>query len=35
MMPLNEGDPVVIWIDPKRAYISKLERGKRLDTDKE
>ncbi|WP_048050245.1 tRNA (adenine-N1)-methyltransferase [Saccharolobus islandicus] len=34
MMPLNEGDPVVIWIDPKRAYISKLERGKRLDTDK-
>ncbi|WP_338600911.1 tRNA (adenine-N1)-methyltransferase [Sulfolobus tengchongensis] len=34
MMPLNEGDPVVIWLDPKRVYLTKLEKGKRIETDK-
>ncbi|MEM0188012.1 MAG: tRNA (adenine-N1)-methyltransferase [Saccharolobus sp.] len=33
-MPLNEGDPVVIWIDNKRVYIVRLEKGKKLHTDK-
>ncbi len=33
-MPLKEGDPVVIWIDNKRVFIVKLQKGKRLDTDK-
>jgi tRNA (adenine57-N1/adenine58-N1)-methyltransferase len=33
-VPLAEGDLVVVWIDPRRVYLVKLERGKRLDTDK-
>lgn len=31
---LNEGDIVTIWIDPKRVFLVKLAKGKRLDTDK-
>ncbi|MEM4911453.1 MAG: tRNA (adenine-N1)-methyltransferase, partial [Metallosphaera sp.] len=30
----KEGDLVVVWIDPKRVYLVRLERGRRLDTDK-
>lgn len=33
-MPLKEGDPVVVWIDTKRVYLIKLDKEKRLDTDK-
>ncbi|BCU70706.1 tRNA (adenine-N1)-methyltransferase [Stygiolobus caldivivus] len=33
-MPLKEGDTVVIWIDPKRIYLVRLEKGKKFGSDK-
>ncbi|MCY0874254.1 MAG: tRNA (adenine-N1)-methyltransferase [Acidianus infernus] len=33
-VPIQEGDPVTIWIDNKRAFLIKVKKGKRLDTDK-
>ncbi|WP_404809768.1 MULTISPECIES: tRNA (adenine-N1)-methyltransferase [Metallosphaera] len=33
-MVLREGDLVVVWIDPRRVYLVKLEKGKKLDTDR-
>ncbi|BCS91915.1 tRNA (adenine-N1)-methyltransferase [Metallosphaera javensis (ex Sakai et al. 2022)] len=33
-MVLREGDLAVVWIDPKRVYLVRLEKGKKLDTDR-
>ncbi|QKQ99796.1 tRNA (adenine-N1)-methyltransferase [Metallosphaera tengchongensis] len=33
-MALREGDLVVIWIDPRRVYLARVEGGKKLETDK-
>lgn len=33
-MPIQEGDPVTIWIDDRRMFLIKVKKGKRLDTDK-
>ncbi|MEJ2780552.1 MAG: tRNA (adenine-N1)-methyltransferase [Sulfolobaceae archaeon] len=33
-MPLKEGDSVVIWVDPKRVFLVKVEKGKKFGSDK-
>ncbi|MGC9106396.1 MAG: tRNA (adenine-N1)-methyltransferase [Thermoprotei archaeon] len=33
-MPINEGDPAVIRLDPKRVYLVKVRKGKTFHTDK-